>query len=146
MFSSHSSLAHAARSRIQHVFRWAGQGSNLRHPACKAPQYPELAEETRALYKAAADKLLAWAAQGGPRADDLDRGKLVAFAAELRKAPKTVRKKGGKRGERTPTVARRSPATVNRELRSVGTGLTYLRRLGLLPRLTGDDLRDPLRS
>ncbi|HMJ14591.1 MAG TPA: hypothetical protein VK524_24440 [Polyangiaceae bacterium] len=38
----------------------------------------------------------------------------------------------------------RSPHTINSELRAVRTILGYLRKLGLLPGLNSDDLRDSL--
>ena len=109
--------------------------------------HPQLASETQALYRAAADKLLAWSTKAGiETADDLDKGKLVGFRAELVKEPKSIRKTGGRRGEREALNTLRSPSTVNRELRSVGTVLTYLRRLGLLPNLSSDDVRDGLQK
>jgi hypothetical protein len=53
---------------------------------------------------------------------------------------------GGPRGALEATEVARAPSTVNQELRAVGTVLGYLRSLGLLPRLTSDDLKDGLKK
>ncbi len=109
--------------------------------------HPQLRERTTKAYKAATLKLEAWcAAASVASADDLTGPKLVAFRAALVKEPKRAHVVGGKRGERVETPASRSPHTVNRELRSIGTVLSYVRRLGLLPRLSSDELRDALRK
>jgi integrase len=107
--------------------------------------HPQLREKTREAYRAAADKLTAWAARARIHtADDLTGPKLVAFRAELVREPKRVRAQGGRRGALKLTTEPRSPHTINRELRSARTVLGYLRKLGLLPRITTDDLRDGL--
>ncbi|HEY5372948.1 MAG TPA: tyrosine-type recombinase/integrase [Polyangiaceae bacterium] len=105
--------------------------------------HPQLRPKTLEVYKAAGDKLTAWAERTRVHsADDLTGPKLVAFRAELVREPRRARAKGGKRGQMKPTDKTRSPHTINRELRSVSTILSYVRRLGLLPYVTGDDLRD----
>ena len=107
--------------------------------------HPQLRPKTLEVYQAAADKLAAWAERARVRtADDLTGPKLVAFRAELVKEPRHTRAKGGKRGQMRATDKPRSPHTINRELRSVRTILGYVRKLGLLPYVTGDDLRDSL--
>lgn len=107
--------------------------------------HPQLGVRTLATYRDAVNKLTAWAAKSGVRtADDLTGARLVAFRASLVKEPKRTAARGGKRGQYRPAGEARSPHTVNRELRAVGTVLGYLRRLGLLPRLTSDELRDGL--
>lgn len=109
--------------------------------------HAQLSDETKTLYRAAADKLIAWAEQNRlTSADELVGAKLLAFRATLVKEPKTVRATGGRRGQRQAIDKPRSPNTVNRELRSIGTVLTYVRRLGLLPRLSSDELRDGLQK
>lgn len=109
--------------------------------------HPGLRTATLEVYRAAIDKLKVWAGRSGlSSADDLTGPKLVAFRAELVKEKKRVRRRGGRRGERASVDAHRSPHTVNRELRAVGTVLSYVRRLGLLPRLSTDDLRDGLQK
>lgn len=107
--------------------------------------HPRLSPRTREIYAAAANKLKAWAARAGvTTADDLTGPRLVAFRAALAKEPKRVAVGGDRRGARRAAGEPRSASAVNVELRAVGTVLGYLRRLGLLPRLTGDDLRDGL--
>jgi integrase len=107
--------------------------------------HPQLRAKTTEAYEGAADKFKAWASRVGLRgADDLTGQRLVAFRAELVKEKKSVRTKG--RTARVKGEAQRSPHTVNRELRSIGTILEYLRSRGLLPRLSGDALRDGLKK
>ncbi|HEX3850925.1 MAG TPA: tyrosine-type recombinase/integrase [Polyangiaceae bacterium] len=107
--------------------------------------HPQLRPKTLDVYKAAAGKLNTWAARARVRsADDLNGPRLMAFRAELIREPKRGRAKGGKRGAMKATNKPRSPHTINRELRSVRTILGYLRKLALLPRVSGDDLKDGL--
>jgi integrase len=107
--------------------------------------HPQLRPRTLEIYRATAKKLQAWAPTVGVRsADDLTGPKLLAFRAKLIKDPKTVRAKGGKRGATKATKEPRSPSTINMELRAARTMLGYLRRLGLLSRVTSDDLKDGL--
>lgn len=107
--------------------------------------HPELRAGTLGLYRQAADKLLGWAVKAGVRsADDLTGPRLVAFRAELVKEPLRVPVAGGKRGAMKVTDQRRSAVTINRELRSARTILGYLRKLGLLPKVTSDELTDSL--
>lgn len=109
--------------------------------------HPRLSDETLTLYRSATNKFLAWATKAGLESvDDLDKGKLVAFSAMLAKEPKRVCKPGGRRGERATAKAMRSAYTVNRELRSIGAALRYLRRLGFLPKLSSDDITDGLQK
>lgn len=109
--------------------------------------HPQLSQETLTLYRAATNKFLAWATKAGLESvDDVDKGKLVAFSAALAKEPKRVSRPGGSRGERAIGRTLRSAHTVNRELRSLGASLRYLRRLGLLPKLSSDDINDGLRK
>lgn len=108
--------------------------------------HPHLSRETLYKYKAAADKLLTWARKHAVKsADDLTGPKLAAFRASLVKEPRRAPGKG-RRGARVATDKPRSPSTVNIELRSIGTILEYIRKLGLLPRLTNDGLRDGLQK
>ncbi len=107
--------------------------------------HPELRPGTRGIYKRAADKLAAWGAKTGVHsADDLTGPKVVAFRASLVREPLRAPEQGGKRGSRKAAEQSRAPSTVNSELRAIGTVLGYLRKLGLLPRLTADDLADGL--
>jgi len=109
--------------------------------------HPRLSVETLTLYRSATNKFLAWATKNGIESvDDLDKGKLVAFSAVLVKEPKRVCKSGGRRGERATAKTMRSAYTVNKELRSIGAALRYLRRLGFLPKLSSDDIKDGLQK
>ncbi len=107
--------------------------------------HEHLRARTLGTYKAAITKLRTWAKRTGlASADDLNRAKLLAFRAELVRAKRHNVKRGGKRGAREATEETRSPWSVNRELRAVRSVLGYLRKAGLLPRITTDDLRDGL--
>ena len=71
---------------------------------------------------------------------------LESFRSELVSRPRHIVKDGGKRGERSAGSGKRSPVTVNRDLRSIKTFLADARRLGLLPKLDSDGIGDGLRS
>ncbi len=108
--------------------------------------HPHLRPATVATYKAATDKLIDWAKRVRLQsADDLTAPQLLAFRAELVGVTKRVRVKG-KRGANAPSEKKRSAWSANRELAAVSTALTYCRRLGLLPRLTGDGIKDGLKK
>ncbi|HET7540423.1 MAG TPA: hypothetical protein VFK05_11150 [Polyangiaceae bacterium] len=107
--------------------------------------HPHLRARTVEVYQTATKKLAAWAARAGVKsADDLTGPKLVAFRASLVKEPLRARVKG-KRGATGETDRKRSPNSINKELRSARTVLGYLRRLGLLPKLSADELTDGLK-
>lgn len=107
--------------------------------------HPHLRARTVEVYQTSTNKLAAWGAKAGVKsADDLSGPKLVAFRASLVKAPLRGRVKG-KRGATGETGRTRSPNSINKELRSTRTVLGYLRRLGLLPKLTADELADGLK-
>lgn len=107
--------------------------------------HPHLRPRTIEVYEVATKKLTAWAPKAGVKsADDLTGPKLVAFRASLVKAPLRARVKG-KRGATGETAKPRSPNSINKELRSARTVLGYLRRLGLLPKLSADELADGLK-
>jgi integrase len=109
--------------------------------------HARLRSRTIEIYRGATNKLEAWAARAGVRsADELTGARVVAFRAELVKEKRRVPVESGKRGAAKVTLEPRLPNTVNVELRSIGTVLGYLRSLGLLPRLSSDDLRDGLKK
>jgi integrase len=98
-------------------------------------------------YRPTTAKFLAWcAAHHVTSADKVDGPTLARFRAALVKEKRRVHYRGGKRGAVLESERMRSPATVNRELRAIGTVLSYLRGQGLLPRVTGDALRDSLKK
>ncbi|HET7545173.1 MAG TPA: tyrosine-type recombinase/integrase [Polyangiaceae bacterium] len=107
--------------------------------------HPKLRERTLEIYRRAAAKLQAWAKRAGIHsADDVRGPQLVAFRAELAREPRRVHALGGKRGQQRKTKDPRSASTINIELRAVRTILGYLRKLGLLPHIDTDDLKDGL--
>ncbi|HEY5377117.1 MAG TPA: hypothetical protein VIK01_25730 [Polyangiaceae bacterium] len=109
--------------------------------------HARLREKTVKGYKAATAKLLEWAARNGVRSgDDLTRAKLIGFREGLIAEPKRAAAPKAKRGARRPTPARRSPASVNRELRGVRVVLGYLAELDLLTRIHEGDLRRALKK
>jgi len=109
--------------------------------------HPRLRERTRSTYKKGTDKLKAWCgARGIKSADALTLAHLVAFRSALANEKRQRQAKDGKRGAREATDRARTPTAVNVEIRSVKVALGYLRKLGLLPKLTRDDLSDGLKS
>ncbi len=107
--------------------------------------HKRLREGTLGIYRRAAGKLAAWCAKHGVRtADDLTGPHVVAFRAALVNEPLNAPAKGAKRGGRAAATTPRKPVTVNVELRAIGTVLTYVRRLGLLPKLGAEGLADAL--
>ena len=109
--------------------------------------HPRLREGTIGIYKRATDKLEAWASKNGlTLADQLTGPALVAFRGSLVREHLRTPKAGSKRGRRKNTDKPRKATSVNRDLRSVRTVLEYVRSLGLLPKITGDALRDGLKQ
>lgn len=108
---------------------------------------PNLRPTTLGVYRRASDRFAEWSAKHGVKsADDVTGPRLVAFRGWLVRLPLRTSKAGGKRGARKDTEERREPASVNRDLRAIGTILTHLRRAGLLPHVTGDALADALQK
>ncbi len=104
--------------------------------------HPQLRAGTLGIYRRSADKLEAWAARAGVRgADNLTGPKLVEFRASLVREPLRSPVAGG---ELKASEETRAAPTVNAELRAIRTVLGYVRKLGLLPRITSDDLKDGL--
>jgi integrase len=108
--------------------------------------HPRLRPLTSATYLKATNKLEAWCAATGLRsADHLTLAHLVAFRSHLASAPKRGAKARSKRGTKVDQDVTRAASSVNVEIRSIKVVLSYLRRVGLLPRLSRDDLTDGLR-
>jgi len=109
--------------------------------------HAQLRPNTLAAYKSATDKLLEWAAANGVRSgDDLTRAKLLGFREELIAQPKRAAARKAKRGARRATLERRSPASVNRELRGVRVVLGYLAELDVLNKIHEGDLRRAMKK
>ena len=96
-------------------------------------------------YSDAAAALVEWTrSQRIELADDLRGEHLTAFRSFLINKPRRAPMRKGKRYAQEETKRTRSAHTVNRELRAVKTALDYVRRLGLVPMLTSDMIRDHL--
>lgn len=106
-----------------------------------------LRERTLELYQEAVDTFVGWSEGNRVRlTKDVMPATLAAFREDLSTKPRRIVAKGGRRGERAAAVGRVPKATTtNKRLRAVATFLTHLRRLGLTPRLTSDDIADGLR-
>lgn len=110
----------------------------------KAPG--DLRERTLAGYRQVGDKLKEWASKNGVKtSDDLTLPRLNAFRKALIAERRRVPVKDGERGEWKPGSEKRSPHTINRELRAARTILGDLRSIGQLPLISGDDLRAGLK-
>lgn len=97
-------------------------------------------------YRTAADIFLEWATIQRIRlADDLRPHHLAAFVEWLATRPAKRPVKGGTRKERASGDHPCSPGAVNNRLRSMKAILNHLRRLGRLPHITSDDIKDRLR-
>lgn len=90
-------------------------------------------------------KLEDWAAgEGVATTADLTPARLASLRDFLVRAPKLTVKRGGRQGGRKASTKRRSPVTVNRELRSLKTLLNTWRKHGMLAGLHRDDIADAL--
>lgn len=103
-------------------------------------------DSTKSTYRAAASRFLEWAVLANVRlADELHGRHLAAFVEWLAAQPAKAAVKGGRRKERAATDRTCSPGGVNNRLRSVKAILNHLRRLGRLPHITSDDIKDRLK-
>jgi len=108
--------------------------------------HPQLRPTTLRVYHDATDKLLAWAERFKVRTvDDLTRARLMQFREQLVNEPKHSASRKGQRGQQRRLKQRRSPHTVNRELRAVRTVLGYLLDADFFANLTHEDLRRALK-
>lgn len=90
-------------------------------------------------------KLKGWAAgEGVLTTADLTPARLASLKDFLVRAPRLSVKRGGRQGGRKASAERRSPVTVNRELRSLKTLLNTWRKHGMLAGLHRDDIADAL--
>jgi integrase len=106
---------------------------------------PELSEATMRTYRLAADEFLAWAEDYGPEVvEKLTAKDMRSLRKFVVSRPLSRQLKGGAKGERTPAKRKRAPKSLNQLLTSLGTMLTNWRKVGLLPRLDSDAIRDGL--
>ena len=105
-----------------------------------------LRRKTIVTYELAIARLLQWAESAGVSSTgDLNRMRLAEFRAFLVAAPSKTAKRGGKRGARKETKRKRSPVSINVELRSTKTLLNAWRVAGWLPHLDRDAIGDGLK-
>ena len=108
---------------------------------------PEKRTRTMRTYRDACERIVQWASKARVKhTEELTPAKLANLRTWLVNLPKVTAKQGGKRGERRATEERRSPVTVNVELRAIKTCLNTLRRQGKLPKLHRDDITDNLQA
>jgi integrase len=109
---------------------------------------PLLRPATVKAYRLGTDALVAWAeARRIAKADDLRPEHLELFRAAMFGAPRQAQVASEGRGARREEAdEKRSPVSVNSRLRAVKTVLDALRRVGKVPMLTGDAIRDHLRA
>ncbi len=103
--------------------------------------------KTLATHELAFAHFVRWSGREGIEStSDLTRAGLASFREYLIARPRKAAKRGGKRGTRTDTPSRRSPVTVNRELRSTKALLNQWRMAGLLPHVDSDAIGDTLKA
>lgn len=108
--------------------------------------HPRLRPRTQSTYQLGTDKLVAWClASGIKSADKLTLAHLMSFRSRLSVSARLRNAPGAKRGGKADTPKPRAPAAVNVEIRSVKAVLRYLRGVGLLPKLSRDDIADGLK-
>jgi integrase len=88
-----------------------------------------------------------WAGRNGVRnTEDLTPARLMAFHGVLVSGGRYSVVKGGKRGARTASAARRKPVTINTDLVSTKIMLNHWRSLGIVPQLSRDSIADSLKN
>lgn len=108
---------------------------------------PLLRPATVKAYRLGTDALVSFATgRGIAKADDLRPEHLELFRASMFKAPRQGQQAGQKRGARAEAAEKRSPVSVNSRLRAVKTVLNALRRIGAVPMVNLEALKDRLRS
>ncbi len=105
----------------------------------------EIRPRTSEIYGECIARFRRWAEAAGIRvAEHLAPHHLPMLRTYLLGLPKRLSKKGGKRGQRHEGAERRSPISINRDLRSIKTMLNQWRRQDLTPLLNSDHLKDRL--
>lgn len=106
-----------------------------------------LRPKTIVTYELAVARLLRWAKREGVESTaDLTRARLASFRASLVAAPRKTAKRGGKRGARKQSERKRSPVSINVELRSAKALINAWRLAGFLPHLDSDAIADALKA
>lgn len=105
----------------------------------------EIRPRTIEIYGECIERFRRWTEAAGIRiAEHLAPHHLPMLRTYLLGLPKRFSKKGGKRGQREDRTERRSPTSINRDLRSIKTLLHQWRRCDLTPLLNSDHLADRL--
>lgn len=105
-----------------------------------------LRSKTIVTYRLAVDPFVTWCGRHGVRTTaDLTRAKLAAFRDALIARTKLSAVKGGRRGQVDSSERKRSPLSINRELRTLKTLLNAWRQAGIMV-LTRDDIADALKA
>jgi hypothetical protein len=106
----------------------------------------QLRSSTIANYRHGIGQFERWAKKAGVHlTEDLSPPRLRAFREHLIGGGKRKVLKGGKRGARLDTDARRHPVTINTYLTSTKVLLNHWRALGLTPELSKDAISDALK-
>jgi integrase len=102
-------------------------------------------ESTLTVYQESLDRFPAWAERAGLRhVEDLTPSLLADLHGHLCSRQRLRPVRGGKKGEHRKAKRKLSPATINRDFRTLRVFLHDLRRLRQLPLLDSDDIRDQL--
>lgn len=105
-----------------------------------------LEEHTTKVYADDADRFVAWAARVGVTlAEELTPARLALYRDAIATGRRMVSVKGGKSGTKVASDSAPAPRTINTRLLHAKALLNHLRRLGKVPALTSDAIRDALR-
>ncbi len=107
----------------------------------------ELSEATLRTYSKIGSLIVAWAADQKIRfVEQLDGLALDGLRRSIVAQPRQTQATGAARGARRKQERKRDARTINRQLQELRTLLNHLRRLGQIPKLDSDAIKDGLRS
>jgi integrase len=105
----------------------------------------KLRKSTLAAYRDAIARLRAWAiAEGVTYTEQITPSNLWSLQARILIPDKKVAVAGGKRGLKRMSGVKRSPHSVNQDMRSLRTLLNRWRKRGITPQLSSDSITDAL--
>lgn len=106
-----------------------------------------LRARTVVVYGQGIGRFQTWAEREGIKSPgELTAPRLAAFREHLVSVSRASSKRGGRRGERQETSAKRSAFTINCQIRATKTMLNAWRVAGLLPALTRDGISDAMKA
>jgi integrase len=106
-----------------------------------------LRARTVVVYSEGIGRFNAWAEREGIKSPaELTAPRLASFREHLVGLNRAASKRGGRRGERQETSAKRSAFTINCQIRATKTMLNAWRVAGLLPSLTRDGISDAMKA